>query len=106
MHAVIFEVIPKPGRRQDYLDTAARLKDELSRIPGFISVERFVSMNDADKLVSLSFWETEQAVKDWKNNPQHQAAQARGIKEYFKDFRIRVAHVERDYALADRLNHS
>ena len=102
MYAVIFEVQPKPQHKQDYLDTAAQLLDELKAIPGFISVERFASLSSQHKLVSLSFWETEEAIKQWKANVNHKAAQAKGINEYFEDFRIRVARVERDYCLADR----
>ena len=49
MHAVIFEVEPEPERRQDYLDIAARLRPELEKIDGFISVERFESLTSAGK---------------------------------------------------------
>lgn len=102
MYAVIFEVEPKPEHRQDYLESAASLRHELELVPGFISVERFISLSDRNKLVSLSFWETEEAIRQWKSNVNHQTAQAKGINRYFKDFRIRVAYVERDYSLVDR----
>ena len=103
MYAVIFEVEPKAEHRQHYLDTAAALKQELEQVPGFISVERFASLINDNKLVSLSFWESEEAIRAWRVNVNHQSAQTAGINRYFSDFRIRVARVERDYCLADRL---
>ena len=102
MYAVIFEVEAKPEHREDYLQTAAALLTELEQVPGFVSVERFTSLSDPYKLVSLSFWETPEAIREWKSNVNHQSAQTKGIKHYFKDFRIRVARIERDYCLADR----
>ena len=71
MIAVIFEVWPADGRRQDYLDLAAELKPELEKIDGFISVERFQSLTDPGKLLSLSFWRDEGAVKNWRNQAEH-----------------------------------
>ena len=102
MYAVIFEVEPKPGHKDDYLGAAARLKSELEAVEGLISVERFASLSDDNKLVSLSFWQSAEAIERWRRNPDHMAAQALGICHYFTDFRIRVARVERDYCLADR----
>lgn len=102
MYAVIFEVVIKKEFEASYLELAAALREEVENIPGFISVERFASVVNEGKLVSLSFWETEEAIAQWRSNLNHQAAQQRGITEYFDDFRIRVAKVEREYSLADR----
>ena len=102
MIAVIFEVEPKAGRAQDYFDLAAALRPELETIDGFISVERFESLTNKGKFVSLSFWRDEASVKAWWSHAGHRDAQARGRSEIFADFRIRVAEVVRDYALADR----
>ena len=102
MHAVIFEVEPDPERRRDYLDTAARLRPELETIDGFISVERFQSIADPNKLLSLSFWRDEDAVKQWRNQARHRASQAKGRSGIFADYRLRVAAVLRDYSLTDR----
>lgn len=102
MIAVIFEVDMKPGKSQDYLDLAAQLRPELEKIDGFISVERFESLVNKGKLVSLSFWRDEDAVARWREHAEHRLAQARGRNEIFSDFRIRVAEVVRDYTLADR----
>ncbi len=101
MIAVIFEVEMNPGRDQDYFDIAGSLKPELEAIDGFISVERFQSLSNEGKFVSVSFWRDEQAVKTWREHAEHRLAQARGKKEIFADFRIRVAEVVRDYTLAD-----
>ncbi len=67
MIAVIFEVWPASGRKDDYLAIAAALRADLERIDGFISVERFQSITDPNKLLSLSFWRDEDAVKQWRN---------------------------------------
>jgi heme-degrading monooxygenase HmoA len=102
MIAVIFEVVPAPGRRQEYLDLAAQLRPDLERIDGFISVERFASLTDETKLLSLSFWRDEDAVKRWRNLESHRAAQARGRDGVFAQYRLRVAEVMRDYGMSER----
>ena len=102
MHVVIFEVRPKAGRREDYLEIAAALRSELEQIDGFISVERFASLTDDGKILSLSFWRDEEALVRWRNHAEHQAAQGRGRYEIFEDYRLRIAAVVRDYGLHDR----
>jgi len=104
MYAVIFEVEPKDGRAQRYFELAASLRPELEKIDGFISVERFESLTNKGKYVSLSFWRDEQAVKAWRAHVGHQVAQREGKASVFKDFRIRVAQVVRDYTMTDRVN--
>lgn len=112
MIAVIFEVVPAEGRRDAYLGIAADLKPLLETIDGFISVERFQSLTDPGKILSLSFWRDEAAVLAWRNLEAHRAAQAAGRGGVFADYRLRVASVMRDYGLrerdeapADSLNH-
>lgn len=102
MVAVIFEVIPKDGRKDDYLDTAARLRPVLETIDGFISVERFQSLTDPKKYLSLSFFRDEAAIRAWRTQPPHRSAQAAGRSEIFAGYRLRIAHVVRDYGLFDR----
>jgi heme-degrading monooxygenase HmoA len=102
MIAVIFEVEPAPAQRQAYLDTAAALRAELEAIDGFISVERFASLAQPGKLLSLSFWRDEEAVRRWRNLASHREAQARGRQGVFRDYRLRVAEVVRDYGLRER----
>lgn len=102
MIAVIFEVWPAQDRKERYLDIAAVLKRELEGIDGFISVERFQSLTDPDKILSLSFWRDEAAVERWRNVELHRAAQRAGRAGLFADYRLRVARVVRDYGLADR----
>ena len=99
MIAIIFEVWPADGRKGDYLELAARLKSELERMDGFISVERFQSLTDPDKLLSLSFWRDEAAVAAWRHYAVHRAAQSAGRAGIFRDYRLRVAAVVRDYGL-------
>ena len=102
MIAVIFEVIPAPGRKQEYLDLAAALRPELERQDGFISIERFASLTNEGKLLSLSFWRDEEAVKNWRKVEGHRLAQARGREGVFADYRLRVASVLRDYGMSAR----
>jgi heme-degrading monooxygenase HmoA len=102
MIAVIFEVWPTPGRKNDYLDIAAGLRAELTKIDGFISVERFQSLSDQNKLLSLSFWRDEDAVKQWRNHAQHRESQAKGRAGIFADYRLRIAATIRDYTMNER----
>ena len=102
MIAVIFEVWPAEGRRQDYLDIAAELRKELETIDGFVSIERFESLTQKGKVLSLSFWRDENAVRQWRNLPSHRAAQSAGRGGIFADYRLRVASVIRDYGMNRR----
>ena len=103
MIAVIFEVWPAEGRKDDYLGLAASLRRDLDRIDGFISVERFQSLADPDKLLSLSFWRDEAAVHAWRTNAVHRPAQQAGRGGVFADYRLRVASVVRDYGMDERV---
>lgn len=103
MIAVIFEVRPHPHATQTYLDMAAALRPRLEASDGFISVERFRSLTDPDKLLSLSFWRDEEAVTQWRRLEAHRDAQAAGRDKVFEDYRLRIAAVLRDYGLNDRI---
>jgi heme-degrading monooxygenase HmoA len=100
--AVIFEAQPNPGRRDAYLDAAARLRPLLEKIDGFVSIERFESLTTPGRILSLSFWRDEAAVEAWRNVEEHRRIQAAGRQSIFADYRLRVADVIRDYGLNDR----
>ena len=102
MIAVIFEVWPADGRREHYLDMAATLRDELKTIDGFISVERFQSLTEPGKMLSLSFWRDEAAIAAWRTRSRHREAQSVGRAGMLADYRLRVAEVDRDYTLTHR----
>jgi heme-degrading monooxygenase HmoA len=102
MIAVIFEVLPHPEQKQTYLNIAAELRPTLLEMDGFISVERFQSLSNPDKILSLSFWRDEAAVANWRNTEQHRLAQGAGRAEVFSDYRIRIATVMRDYGMLER----
>jgi heme-degrading monooxygenase HmoA len=102
MIAVIFELTPAPGRKQDYLDLAAGLGDAVKDFDGFISIERFQSISNPERFVSLSFWRDEESVRKWRNLQQHREAQARGRAGIFSSYRLRVAQVIRDYTMDSR----
>jgi heme-degrading monooxygenase HmoA len=99
---VVFEVWPASGRKEDYLAIAATLRSELEKMDGFISVERFQSLSDPAKLLSLSFWRDEDAVARWRNTLHHRESQAAGRAGIFADYRLRIASVVRDYGMIER----
>jgi heme-degrading monooxygenase HmoA len=102
MIAVIFEVWPKPGHRQQYLDLAAELRPLLADIDGFISIERFESLTEPGKILSLSVFRDEAAIAAWRNLDAHRSAQTRGRAEVFARYRLRIAGVIRDYGMDER----
>lgn len=102
MIAVIFEVIPAQEKVEEYLDLAAKLKPQLEEIDGFISIERFSSLVEEGKILSLSFWRDEKAITEWRNLEAHRLAQEKGRSGVFNYYRLRVANVCRDYGLEHR----
>ncbi|MFK7944276.1 MAG: antibiotic biosynthesis monooxygenase [Paracoccaceae bacterium] len=102
MIAVIFEVFPAEGRKDEYLDIAAKMRPMVENIDGFISVERFQSLTNPDKLLSISFFEDEAALDRWRNLAAHRSAQSKGRSGVFSDYRLKIAHVMRDYGMFDR----
>ena len=102
MHAVIFEVWPREERKAEYFDHAAALRSELEKMAGFISIERFESLSEPGKFLSLSYWESEEAIARWRQQPGHRKVQAAGRGGIFADYRIRVAAVLRDYGMNER----
>lgn len=102
MISVIFEVWPAEGEKRHYLDIAAGLRAELETIDGFLSIERFQSISNPEKMLSLSFFRDEEAVRAWRNTLPHRVAQTLGRSGVFSDYRLRIAHVIRDYGLQER----
>ncbi|HXS90576.1 MAG TPA: antibiotic biosynthesis monooxygenase [Steroidobacteraceae bacterium] len=102
MIAVIFEGIAQDDRKEAYLDIAASLRPLLENIDGFLSIERFQSLTTPGKVLSLSFWRDEEAVRQWRNLEPHREAQRAGRQSIFQDYRLRVAHVLRDYGMNER----
>ena len=102
MIAIIFEVMPAEGQKDAYLDIAATMRPMVEQVEGFISVERFQSLTNPDKLLSISFFEDEDAVLRWRKLAAHRNAQSKGRSGVFSDYRLRVCHVMRDYGMFDR----
>ena len=100
--AVIFEVMPTAEGKAEYFKLGAALKEELQKMPGFISVERFASVNNEGKFLSLSFWENEEAVAGWRNQVNHRASQKRGYDTLFDHYRISVGEIVREYTDKNR----
>lgn len=99
---VIFEVWPTENKANQYLDIAASLRQDLEKIDGFISIERFESLTTKGKYLSLSFWRDEEAVRTWRNQDKHRMAQNMGRNGIFANYRLRVASVLRDYGMHER----
>ena len=102
MIAVIFEVTPAEGRAGDYFSLAMQLKADVEQADGFISVERFESVTQPGKFVSLSFWRDEEALQKWRAHGRHQIMQKAGRRGVFADYRLRVSSVIRDYGMFER----
>ena len=102
MIAVIFEAQPHDDQQQAYLSIAATLRPELETIDGFISIERFESLSEPGKMLSLSFWRDEASLAAWRNIEAHRRAQAAGRGQVFADYRLRIAEVARDYGMKER----
>lgn len=102
MIAVIFEVTPTKEGKQKYLEIASCLREDLIKMPGFISIERFQSLSKPEKLLSLSFWDDEDSIGNWRKHEEHRKAQLKGRRQLFKDYRIRVCSLSRDYSMTLR----
>lgn len=102
MIAVIFEARVHDGQKDAYLDAAAALRPLLADIEGFISIERFESLTHPGKILSLSYWRDEDAVRQWRNVEAHRGIQEAGRASIFADYQLRIAGVIRDYGMHDR----
>lgn len=102
MIAVIFQFDIHKGHKDDYFDLAADLRPFLQEVDGFISIERFQSVHDPNRLLSLSFWRDEGALSAWRNLEDHRRAQTKGRASILQDYRLSVAEVVRDYGMHDR----
>ena len=102
MIAIIFEATPKSNKRADYLELAGKMRPLIEGVEGFISVERFQSLTNPEKLLSISFFEDEAAVDRWRKLAAHRRVQSKGRKEIFDDYRIKALQVLRDYGMTDR----
>ena len=102
MLAVIFEVLLAEGKREEYLDIATTLRQHLKDVEGFISIERFKSLSEEGKILSLSYWEDESSIQNWRNLEAHRSAQKKGRSNIFADYRLRVCEVVRDYSMTNR----
>ena len=102
MIAVIFEFTPAEGRFPEYMKLVDTLREDLAKAEGFISLERFESITNKGKFVSLQFWRDEESVRKWRNLQKHREAQRKGRAGIFASYRLRIAQVTRDYTLDER----
>ncbi len=102
MIAVIFELELQAGKTADYLEIASQLHPIVEKIDGFISIERFESLVQPGKILSLSLWRDEEAVGEWRNVTEHRQAQHAGRNGIFADYRLRIASIIREYGMHER----
>ena len=102
MIAIIFEVFPKSSKKDEYLRLAAEMRSLVDQIEGFISVERFQSITNPNKLLSISLFDNEAAVEEWRNLSAHRKMQSKGRKELFEDYDIKFVQVLRNYSMLER----
>ena len=102
MIVVMFESWPREGRKQAYIDMAASLTGHLQQMDGFLEIERFQSLTEPGKLIAISYWRDESAVTRWRQHEAHRLVQDKSRESIFKDYRLRVAAVIRDYGMHDR----
>jgi heme-degrading monooxygenase HmoA len=100
--AVIFEFTPAEGRFPEYMKLVDTLREDLAKAEGFISLERFESITNKGKFVSLQFWQDDESVRKWRNLQKHREAQKKGRGGIFKSYRLRIAEVTRDYTMDER----
>ena len=98
MISVTIEYFIKPGRESDYESLAEKVYPEVHTIDGFISVEGFESQSDPGKQLSLSYWRDEDAVRTWRQHPEHARVMKQAKEEIFSSYRITVSSTVRDYA--------
>ncbi len=101
---VLFEVTPTKEGMEKYLELAAYFKPMLADNEGFVRAERFSSLNNEGKLLSMNVWESEEAVSQWRNNIEHRMGQAEGKNKLFESYTITVCSVIREYGSEDRAN--
>lgn len=99
---VLFEVKPTKEGMKRYLDLAAMLKPLLSSEEGFIRAERFSSLNEEGKLLSMNIWTDEAAVERWRNKVEHRMSQQEGREKLFESYKITVCSALREYTDTDR----
>ncbi len=99
---VLFEVTPTKTGAEKYLELAGKLRPMLSSAEGFISAERFKSINNEGKLLSLNIWESEEALEKWRNTLEHRMSQAEGKNKLFESYKITVCSSIREYSDKER----
>lgn len=102
MFVVVFEVTPKPGQQKTYFDLAAELRLELEKVDGYLSVERFESVQTPGKFISVSYWRDAASIERWRAHEGHRRAQGRGKLELFADYKISVAEITRQYTMTEQ----
>ena len=97
MISVTIEYFIKPGQEAQYEILADRIHPEVYSVDGFISVEGYESRSEPGKRLSLSLWRDEDAVRAWRQHPEHTRIMQQAKKEIFSSYRITVSSCIRDY---------
>jgi heme-degrading monooxygenase HmoA len=92
-YAVIFTSVRTPGD-QGYASMSDAMIQEVEKQPGFLGFESV--RNEIG--ITVSYWKDLDAVKHWRENPNHQLARKKGREVWYSEFKVRICKVERDYA--------
>jgi heme-degrading monooxygenase HmoA len=92
-YAVIFTSF-KAGYSKEYDETSKRMIALVSKQQGFLGIE-----SSRDEIgITISYWDSLDSIKHWKNEFEHKIARQRGRDEWYSEFKVRIALVERDYS--------
>jgi heme-degrading monooxygenase HmoA len=92
-YAVIFTSL-RTESDDGYGAMAQRMVELAAQQPGFLGVE---SVRAEGLGITVSYWESLEAIKAWRDNAEHRVAQAKGRSQWYQQFRLRICKVERDY---------
>lgn len=99
---VVFEFVPTNEGKARYFELVEKLKPLLEGVEGFLGGERFQSLADPAKLLSISMWAGAKEAAEWRNQTEHRLAQMEGKEKLFRSYKITVAQVIRTYSGADQ----
>lgn len=92
---VIFTAVFSGRAAEEYAETSARMVALMQESPGFLGYE--TAQGEGGGEITVCYWDSEEAVRIWRQNAEHLAAQKRGREAFYSAYHIRVARVDRAY---------
>jgi heme-degrading monooxygenase HmoA len=94
-YAVIFTSQRTAAEQEGYGAMTDRMVELASQQPGFLGVES--TRDPAGVGITVSYWESLDAIRHWRENAEHKVAQRKGRETWYERFRLRICRVEREY---------